>query len=890
MLALFLWLSNSFLSQAQPRTAYSIDSGWLFQKDNGSDYIKALPLNGWESIELPHCYNIADTQDDTPGYYQGPAWYHKALVLPVGPARERTYLQFDGANQVAEVYVNGHLASRHAGGYTTFRVPISEWLRPAGMANEVLVKVDNSPSPDLAPLSGDFTFYGGLYRAVTVLRVAPVHFDLADYGADGVFVSTPAVSAAAATVQVRGAVVNESTKPHTVIITQRLLDAAGQLMDEQHRRVRLAVGQRQSWEQAFRPVRQPQLWSPAAPYLYRVVTRISEAGNAEALDEVSVPLGLRWFRFDAAAGFFLNGQPLKLIGASRHQDFAGLGNALPDALHEHDVQLLKEMGGNFLRIAHYPQAPAVLRACDRLGILVSEEIPVVNQITPSAAFTANCQTMLREMIRQHHNHPSVIIWTYMNEVLLRRDTKQPEAQQQLYLRQVARLARTLDSLARREDPTRATMLVMHGDFGLYQRAGLTRIPQVVGWNLYSGWYSGQFEGFGAFLDRHHQELPDKPLLVTEYGADADYRLHALAPLRFDKAQEYALLFHQAYLAAIRARPFVAGAAVWNLADFGSESRQEANPHLNTKGLLTFDRQLKDSYLFYQANLLQAPFVRIGGRGWRLRSGPMAGPDSLWCRQPVTVFSNQPAVALRVNGREFGTQPTVQGMAVFQVPFADGRNWLETNTVGPGATSDAAAVDFQLQPVPMTSSQGPFKELNVSLGDQRYFCDEALHQVWVPEQPYQPGSWGYVGGEAFRLPGNSRLPYGSDRDILGTDYDAVYETQRVGIEQFRLDVPAGEYELTLHFAELQNLASTEKLVYNLDAAGAAPAAEVPGRRFGVRVNGQLLLSEVSAAAGLLPQRALRMSLQVRVAREGLKLEFPAAQGAAILNGLQVKRLD
>lgn len=874
---LLLSLAGS-VAGAQPTTTQSINAHWLFQKGDGPDFSRAAPAAGWEPISLPHTWNAADTYDDTPGYYRGAGWYRKALYVPARPAGARVYLEFEGANQVAEVYVNGRKAGEHRGGYTAFRLPIDQLLKPdATAANEVLVKVDNRYNADLAPLTADFPFYGGLYRDAYLVTAGPVHFDLDNYASPGVFVSTPQVSAETAAVVVKGALVNETSQPRRVLLTQRLLDAGGRAVARQQTRLTLPAGRPQAFEQAFRQLRRPRLWSPADPCLYRVVSTIEAVGAKPVLlDEAANAVGLRWFRFDAARGFFLNGHALKLIGASRHQDFAGLGNALPNALHERDVQLLKDMGGNFPRIAHYPQAPAVLRACDRLGILASEEIPVVNQITESDAFFQNCRTMQTEMIRQHFNHPSVILWTYMNEVLLSvRGQDLSDAKGQAYLKKVAQLAQELDDLSHREDPGRNTMLAMHGDFDLYRKAGLTAIPQVLGWNLYNGWYSAKFEGLDAFLDRHHKELPDKPFLIAEYGADADPRVHAPRPTRFDKTPEYAVRYHQYYWQAIQARPFVAGGAAWNLADFGSEGRQEATPHLNAKGLTTADRQPKDDYLFYQSRLLKTPFVRIGSRAWTLRGGAAAGADSLFCAQTVEVYTNQPTAELRLNGRSLGTRPAEAGVARFRVPFTNGTNRLAATTP---TGRDEVEVQFLLTPPNLHSARLPFRELNVSLGDQRTFSDEKRRQVWLPEQAYQPGGWGYVGGRVFVQANTSRVSYGSDRDVLGTAYDPIFETQRIGIEQFRADVPPGDYDVTLHFAELQYLPAAEKLAYNLDKSPAAPVP-VGERRFGVSINGRVL-PDISTATGLRPQLALSETMRVTVAAgQGLVVSFRPGRGRA-----------
>ena len=882
---------------AAQRLTQSINANWLFSQDSAAfDAGREPRAPHWQPVALPHTWNAADVLDDTPGYYRGTGWYRKTLTLPATWQHRRLYLHFGAANQEAEVYVNGQLAGRHAGGYTAFSLPISRFLTFAGTAAakaEVLVKLTNRYNAAVPPLTADFTFYGGLYRDAYLVAAEPVHFDLDNYASPGVFVTTPAVSAEAATVTVAGRLTNESTQRQSLIINTQLLTAAGQLASQQQLLVQLKASETCNFRLKLPQLRQPHLWAPTDPYLYQVRTMVQAAGAPArtVLDEVSSPVGLRWFRFDAAQGFFLNGRPLKLIGTNRHQDYPGLGNALPTALAVRDVQLIRNMGGNFLRVSHYPQDPAVLAACDRLGILASVEIPVVNAITDSPAFFANCRRMQTEMIRQNFNHPSVVIWAYMNEVLLRMPAglKRDNDAGRAYLSRVRTLAQQLDSLTRREDPARTTMLVCHGDYDLYKQAGLLAVPQVLGWNLYQGWYSGDLEGFPKFLDRTHQELPNTPLLVTEFGADADERLHAASPRRFDKTTEYANRYHQFYLEAIRARPFVAVATVWNLAEFNSETRQEANPHLNTKSLLTGDRRPKDAYYYYQARLLTTPFLKIGSRGWTLRAGPAAGPDSLFCRQVVEVYTNQPAAQLWLGGRSLGTQPAVAGVARFSVPFGPGLNQLRAEAPSQ-LLIDEASIDFQLIPTKLADPRLPFTELNVSLGDERTFTDPRLHQVWLPEQPYTPGGWGYVGGHVYKLPGD-RLPYGSDRDIRSTDYDAVYETQRLGLREFRLDVPDGQYEVSLHFAELEAAPAAEQLAYNLAGEKATSTTAAPaGRTFSVVVNGRPMLPGLGAVTALLPLQAV--SLEVPVAAQGgqgIRLTFEASQGEACLNGVQVRRL-
>ncbi|UOQ74131.1 hypothetical protein MUN79_09690 [Hymenobacter cellulosilyticus] len=342
---------------AAQRIMQSINSNWLFRKDDAQSTVASVSAaTSWEKVSLPHTWNAADVLDDEPGYYRGTGWYRKTLQVPASWQQKRVYLYFEGANQEAELYVNGQLAGRHAGGYTAFSFPVSQFLKFDGSnpaAAEVLVKLSNRHNPDIPPLSADFTFFGGIYRDVYLVAASSVHFDLDNYASNGTFVTTPTVSNDAAEVVLSGALRNESSSSRKVTLLTQVLDAAGRIVARQQTSITLKAGENRSFRQPLPRLKQPHLWSPTDPYLYRVMSTISE-GKTQ-LDEVTNPLGLRWFRFDAAQGFFLNGQPLKLIGTNRHQDVAGLGNALPDALHEKDVLLLKQLGGNFLRISHYPR-------------------------------------------------------------------------------------------------------------------------------------------------------------------------------------------------------------------------------------------------------------------------------------------------------------------------------------------------------------------------------------------------------------------------------------------------------------------------------------------------------------------------------------------------------
>lgn len=844
----------------------------------------------WLSVTLPHSWNTADVMDDARGYYRGVGWYKRNIHVPLFKRDKHLAIYFEGAGQLATVYVNGRKAVTHTGGYNGFYVSLDNLVKGDSLA-EILVSVDNSFNEDIAPLTADFTFFGGLYRNVSLISTDAIHFEMGADGGSSVLVTTPHVSAAEATVMVRSSIVTPEvsgkTKKRNLLLVSEIRDASGKLVDTDTKKLQLAGGIKLETKQEFLPVATPRLWSVEDPYLYTISTRIVDPATKAVLDEISNPLAFRWYRFSADSGFFLNDKPVKLVGASRHQDRPGMGNAVPSALAREDIGLLKKMGGNFLRVAHYPQDQSVLDECDRLGIIASVEIPLVNEITESENFYKNSEQMLREMIAQNHNHPSVVMWTLMNEIMLKPHFTNDKERQKIYYANIVKLATRLDSITRSIDPARYTMIANHGDFDRYNNTGLTKVAMIVGWNLYSGWYGGELKDFASFLDKHHQRLPDKPLIVSEYGADADPRIRSFTPVKFDKSIEYSLAFHQYYLNEMLKRPFCVAAIIWNLADFNSETREETMPHINNKGMLRWDRQPKDLYYYYQAKLLDKAFVKITSGSWAIRTG-IADSGRQVSTQQLQVASNAPSVELRQDGRSLGTQQVSDGLAVFEVPFADGPNLLEVIASKDGKeVRDFANISFRLLPYTMKTDSVPFRSVNILLGARRMYIDEAMGEVWIPDQPYRPGSWGFVGGKPFNHSGNGRLPYGSDKNISGTWDDPVYQTQQVGISEYRLDVPDGYYELTLHFAELSGV-SGANLVYNLsESTTAGTRAE---RVFDVSVNGHLLLEDFNMAASTGAAKAISKKMTVQVIDgKGILVGFNAKKGEPVLNALQVRRI-
>ena len=533
----------------------------------------------------PSTWNICDAMDDAPGYYRGDSVCTTTFYLDSVRPKDMAYtLCFDGVNQEAWVYVNQDSVGYHAGGYTRFDMDVTPYVRTGD--NIVSVRVSNAYNPDIPPLSADFTFFGGIYRKAYLKISSDVRI-----AQDGVCITTPVVTDRKAVLYADVEVLNPHQ--HKYGIRQTLVSPDG--IQWKLKRGKLTLSN-------------PQLWSPDSPTLYTLVTQLTDS-KGKVLDEVRTKVGFRYYRFDPNEGFFLNGKHLKLIGVNRHQDERGYGNALADWQHERDIRMIKEMGANFLRVSHYPQDRRVMEMCDSLGILCSVEIPLVNAITESEAFTSNSLHMLDEMIRQNRNHPSVIIWAYMNEILLRPPFPSSSKRDSIYKQHVVDLARLLERRCHEMDNERYTMIAYHDNMQQNYSCGLMQVPQIVGLNIYQGWYSGTFSGFEKVLAKMHTTLPDKVLFVTEYGADCDIRLRSASPERFDYTLDYALLYHQHYLQVIRQTDYLAGSAAWNFNDFSSETRGGASPHFNLKGLVTTHRIPKPTYWFYQSELAHDSIVR-----------------------------------------------------------------------------------------------------------------------------------------------------------------------------------------------------------------------------------------------------------------------------------------
>ena len=873
-------------AQAQQRVVYTINDGWKFTK--GSPFeaqMTGCDDSSWETVNIPHTWNDKDADDETPGFYRGPVWYRKQLFIDKSQEGRQAVIYFEGANQEVRFYLNGQFVGEHKGGYTRFCFDITSHLR-YGQENLFAIYVNNVYNPNIPPLSADFTFFGGIYRDVYLQFMNPVHIATNDYASSGVYIRTPEVNNSAASVEITTLLTNDMPQPTEIRVENIICDADGKEVKKTQAEVKLAAGETKTDISKKIKIDSPRLWDIDDPYRYMVYTRILDKRKGTLLDEVVNPLGLRWFKFDSEKGFFLNGKGRKLIGTARHQDYFQKGNALRDELHVQDVLLLKEMGGNYLRVSHYPQDPVIMEMCDKLGIVTSVEIPVVNAVTETEEFLHNSVEMAKEMVRQDFNRPSVMIWGYMNEIFLRRPYTEGK-QLEDYYRFTEKVARALEATIREEDPSRYTMMAYHNMPQYYEDAHLTEIPMIQGWNLYQGWYEPDINEFQRLLDRAHKAYKGKVLMITEYGPGVDPRVHSYQPERFDFSQEYGLVYHKHYLNEMMKRPFIAGSSLWNLNDFYSESRVDAVPHVNNKGVVGLNREKKDVYWFYKTALSRRPILVIGNREWKSRGG-VVNTAQKECIQSVPVFSNAEEVELFVNNKSLGKKKIENNYALFDVPFVGGENLLEAVAVtGDNKLRDMLRIQFQLVGSQLKDEAVPFTEINVMLGSPRYFEDRAANVAWIPEQEYKPGSWGFIGGTSYRRQTGFGTMLGSDIDIHGTDMNPIFQTQRVGIKSFKADVPDGEYSVYLHWAELESDKEREALVYNLGADSEQTFAG--NRSFGISINGTTVSDDFNVARDYGYARAVIKKFVITVKDgKGVSVDFHKKEGEPILNAIRIYR--
>ncbi|MFK8266599.1 glycoside hydrolase family 2 TIM barrel-domain containing protein [Capnocytophaga cynodegmi] len=874
-MVMVILFSYKFTLEAQVRSVgrskVSFDSGWLFQKDSVGDAIlpNADSFN-WQSVQLPHTWNDKDVlADGKRGYYRGIAWYKKSFQLV--PESERQYfLQFEGSNQVTEVFVNGKFAGKHIGGYSSFNVELTPFLNLSG-EQYISVKVDNSFDNNIPPLSADFTFFGGIYRPVHLITTGNKHFSMSDYGGPGIYISTPKVSEKKAEVTIEYHLQNKSNQKVKLSLETSIKKDTESVLAEKKSNVTIEASSNMIFKVTFKNVENFELWSTEKPVVYYVESSLKE--NGKTLDNLTQPLGFRWFSFDANKGFFLNEKNVKLIGANRHQDRIPYGNALSNDMHRQDMQLLKEMGANFLRNAHYPQATEILDNSDQLGFVVWEEIPLVNEVNVSEEHNQNAENMLKEMIKQHYNHPSIFIWAYMNEIYWAHRFK-PEQEIPIRNKATLELTQRLENLTRQTDPYRYTAIAMH-NYPLYDESGIGDIPMIAGWNLYHGWYYDKYEDFGKYMDEQHKKYPNRIHFISEYGAGSDVRLYSEKPEKFDFTMEEQVRFIQSLTSQIIARPYISGGAIWNLVDFSSERRVDATSHMNNKGLVTHNRKPKDAYFLMQVLLSEKPVATFGypfRTDWKHIA---TSPSDTLVPVRMYAFSNCEKLSLLINNQFHSVSQTRNGMAVWDLSLPEGKYVFSLQENSKNVQNKS----IQTKLIPYQFKTSKEIDIAMNLGANYAFIDSRTGQYWLPEKEYSEGSFGFIGGKQLYV--GDKI--GTKEDILAVDEeDPLYQAIRVGMSEFKADVPEGVYEVEVLMVEYvpksRRFADEDKEV-----------TRQPNKRiFSIFANESLIEENLDLGANYGLNVPYRLVFKTKVTKDnGLSIKFQPIKGEPVVSGIRVR---
>ena len=606
------------------RENFSFNTKWAFRK--GVTVIPNEVPKDWDFVNLPHTWNAIDGQDGGNDYYRGIGCYMKELSRGELPCGERYYLEIGGANSSCDVYLNGKLLTHHDGGYSAFRVEITEDL---GEENLFAVTVDNSPGSSVYPQVADFTFYGGLYRDVRIIAVSRTHFDLSYFGGQGFWV-TP----------------EESGNDYKLNVKASVTDAVG---DERYRCAVYGMdgklvsdGECESPELSL-TIKNAHRWHGRRdPYLYTVRLELLRGG--EIIDAVSDRIGCRSFKVDPERGFILNGEEYPLRGVSRHQDRWGIGNALHKEHYDEDMDLICEVGANTVRLAHYQHDRHFYDLCDERGMIVWAEIPYISQHLKDG--TENTVSQMRELITQCYNHPSIAFWGLSNEITMKGD-RTPELLEN---------HRILNDLCHETDKTRLTTVAAVSPCPV--DSPYLEIPDLVAYNHYFGWYGGDTSMMGPWFDEFHKLHPDIPIGCSEYGCEA-LNWHTASPEQGDYTEEYQAYYHEEMIRQMFSRRYIWATYVWNMFDFGADARGEGGENgQNHKGLVTFDRKYKkDAFYAYKAWLSDEPFVHIAGKRYVYRE---CDPTV------VTVYSNLPEVELFANGKSVGKKKCEDHFFRFEV--------------------------------------------------------------------------------------------------------------------------------------------------------------------------------------------------------------------------------
>ena len=599
------------------RTVYSINKNWLFKKPD-EDAI---------SVDIPHSWNATDGQDGGADYFRGTCRYTKTLAKAELPENDCYYLEIRGANSSADVFVNGEKLAHHDGGYSTWRVDITKYIKDETV---IEIDVDNSPNDRVYPQMADFTFYGGIYRDVNLICVSESHFDLDYYGTPALKV-TPEIKGKDAEIEIKAYLTN---KKDGQLLRYTITDAEGNV---------IATKTTDDDDEDF-DIKNVHLWHGRKdPYLYNAKVELLDGDTV--LDEVSTRFGCRTFRIDANEGFFLNGEKYPLHGVSRHQDRLGIGNALLPEHHKEDMEYICEVGANTIRLAHYQHDQYFYDLCDEKGMVVWAEIPYISQ--HMATGRENTISQMKELVTQNYNHASIVVWGLSNEITMH-GAADPD---------LIENHKILNDLCHDMDKTRLTTIACLSMCD--PNSEYLKIPDVVSYNHYFGWYGGETSMNGPWFDKFHKNHPDIPVGCSEYGCEA-LNWHTSKPAQGDYTEEYQAYYHEELIKQLFTRDFIWSTHVWNMFDFGADARQEGGENgQNHKGLMTMDRKYKkDSFYAYKAWLSDEPFVHLCGKRYIDRVEDVT---------KVTVYSNLPEVELFANGESLGKKTADDHFFRFDVP-------------------------------------------------------------------------------------------------------------------------------------------------------------------------------------------------------------------------------
>ena len=608
------------------RNVINFNAKWSFTKM--ADAVPSEINPKWDFVNLPHCWNAIDGQDGGNDYYRGTCYYAKSFLKADLPESALYYLEIEGANSSADVYLNGKKLAHHDGGYSTWRVNLTDALEAS---NLLVIAVDNAANETVYPQMADFTFYGGLYRNVNIICVSETHFDLDYYGGPGLKV-TPEICGNDAKVKIEAFVTNGKlgqTIRYTVLAACGCEVAKAEVADTD----------------TVLEIKDVHLWNGRKdPYLYTAKVELIEDGVV--LDTVSTRFGCRTFEIDAERGFILNGEEYPLRGVSRHQDRWGLGNALLPEHHKEDIDLICEVGCTTIRLAHYQHAQYFYDLCDEKGLVIWAEIPYISKHMPTGR--ENTISQMKELIIQNYNHPSIVVWGLSNEISIGGSDDD-----------LLENHRILNDLCHEMDKTRLTTIAAVSMCKMDDP--YLQIPDVVSYNHYFGWYGGDTDMNGPWFDKFHEMHPNIPIGCSEYGCEA-LNWHTSDPKQGDYTEEYQAYYHEELIKQLYTRKYMWATHVWNMFDFGADARNEGGEDgQNHKGLVTFDRKYKkDSFYAYKAWLSDEPFVHLCGKRYIDRVEDVT---------KITVYSNLPEVELFANGESLGKKTAEDHFFYFDVKNA-----------------------------------------------------------------------------------------------------------------------------------------------------------------------------------------------------------------------------